>query len=402
MLRMLLLILVHGSSTRVACTSNRAFHHMHAACILDIIFILSLLYVDLSKALWKMATSAGDSSIIQKEFPSEFENVFNPRRQSPKQAAEKVLTAGNDHRQRILKVDTPAPGFLYDGGSGFPFIGLLRVEFNKNYFMGTATMIAHGSTVLTCAHNVVGYDPTTKEFMDPIYPTSAWFELRENKPRRGSVMIKRYQVTSIDVYPPYFKDPSSSSGFDLALCWIDVPDDDCIVKELYSKYRGNTPNPLSGFYISSKAAVVGFPGEHSGEKWGMAADVPRSKAQDWKFGPNPFDDDSDEEQKENEPDILTYDFIDTSPGQSGSPVMGMKPADIIGVHTGGSDFQKKNWATHITPKKLQWIAGELGHQWIVDSDYGTSFLRKCTCNTSSGRRRRYARFSHSQGDFIPF
>ena len=325
-----------------------------------------------------MATSTSvDIDVMEihltlKEFPSEFENVFRPRRQSPKQNAEKVLVGGADHRQRITKVDSPAPGFLYDGGSGFPFIGLLRMDFDGTHYMGTATLIAKGNALLTCAHNVVEYDETTKEI---VAATSAWFELRENKPslRRGSVVIKRYQVTKIAVYPLYFKKPSSASGFDLALCWIDVPKDDRIIQELYSKYRGHTPNPLSGFYISSKASVVGFPGEHNGEKWGMAADIPSSKAQNWKFGPHPIFDFIT--SLANEPDILTYDFIDTSPGQSGSPVMGMKPADIIGVHTGGSASLKKNWATHITPIKLRWIAGTLGHPWVIHMDYGTLILR---------------------------
>ena len=54
--------------------------------------------------------------------------------------------------------------------------------------------------------------------------------------------------------------------------------------------------------------------------------------------------------------------------------MGMKPADIIGVHTGGSDSPKKNWVTKITPTKLQWVAGTLGDPWVVHHYYGHFFL----------------------------
>lgn len=314
-----------------------------------------------------MATSADDSSIVHlktKDFPPEFENDFCPRYQSPKQnaAAEKVIVAGADRRQRIMMVDSPAPMFLYDGGSGFPFVGLLRMEFNGTHFMGTATMIANGSCLLTCAHNVVDYDETTKKFVDP---ASVWFELRKNEPGSGSILIKQYKVTKVAVYPRYFEYPSSESGYDLALCWIDVPEEDNTVKELYSKYDGDTPTPLCGLYISSKAAVVGFPSEHHGEKWGMVADIPKNNAKDWKLGLQPF---------RAEPMILTYDFIDTSPGQSGSPVMGMKPGDILGVHTGGKASLKKNWATHITPTKLEWIAETLGHPWNVYDDYRTLSL----------------------------
>ena len=328
-----------------------------------------------------MATSAGDgdSSIIHlttKEFPPEFENIFRPRPQSLKQnsPAERVLLPGADHRQRIVKIDTLAPGFLYDSGLGFPFIGLLRMEFSGIPSMGTATLIAGGSALLTCAHNVVEYDRTAKTF---VTATSAWFELKKNQPRRGSVLINRYSVTKISVHPSYCKNPTPDSGFDLALCWIDVPDDDRTMKVLYSNYPGHAPIPASGSYICSKAAIVGFPCEYNGEKWGMVADIPISKAQRWKFGPRlkipflfmiiPI--------LSNEPDVLEYDFIDTSPGQSGSPVMGMKPADIIGVHTGGSAILNKNWATCITPTKLRWIAKTLGSPWRVYEDHGTLFLR---------------------------
>lgn len=50
-----------------------------------------------------MASAPSVVHLTTKEFPSEFENVFCPRNQSPKQnaAAEKVLVAGADRRQRI-------------------------------------------------------------------------------------------------------------------------------------------------------------------------------------------------------------------------------------------------------------------------------------------------------------
>ena len=319
-----------------------------------------------------MATSASAPSVVHlttKEFPPEFENVFHPRNQSPKQnaAAEKVIVAGADRRQRIMTGDPPAlNGFLYaDRVSGFPFIGLLRMEFNGTCSMGTATVIAGGSCLLTCAHNVVDYDETTKKFVNP---TSVWFELRENKPESGSVLTKRYKVTQTAVYPRYFEDPSSASGFDLALCWIDVPEGDHTVKQLYSKYR--SPGPLSGFYGAYHVALVGFPGEHEGEKWGMVGEVPDSKREDWDFGPDP------EKYKTKGKEILVYDFVDTSPGQSGSPVMGRESSHILGVHTGGKASLKKNWATYISPAKLKWIADALGPSWTTYNDCGT--LSLCT------------------------
>ena len=143
-----------------------------------------------------------------------------------------------------------------------------------------------------------------------------------------------------------------------------MPKDDHTVKELYSKYE--MPIPLATAYAATSAAVVGFPGEHSGEKWGMESKVPKENIKDWIFGLD---------EKINEKEIFVYKFIDTSPGQSGSPVMGMKPSDVLGVHTGGSASLKKNWATAITSAKLQWIADSLGSPWSVSNDYKTLYLR---------------------------
>jgi len=64
-------------------------------------------------------------------------------------------------------------------------------------------------------------------------------------------------------------------------------------------------------------------------------------------------------------EILVYDFIDTSPGQSGSPIMNGYGSDLVGVHTGGSAVMKKNWGTFIDSDKLKWIAESLGGHWGV-------------------------------------
>ena len=63
-----------------------------------------------------------------------------------------------------------------------------------------------------------------------------------------------------------------------------------------------------------------------------------------------------------------YNFVDTTAGQSRSPIMGMKPCEIIGVHTGGCDFQKENFGTYITPEKLEWIAEAIGSPWNIGVD----------------------------------
>ena len=375
-----------------------------------------------------MAQAPGSSAVYlkSKAFPPEYEDVYRPRSQSSRQnvPAEKVLAGGADRRQRMLTS-------LQDELNSYSAIGLLRVEFNGSCCMGTAT-ISRGNCLLTCAHNVVEYDGITKTF---VYPTSAWFELRNNQIPSGSTLTKRYQVTKIAVYPPYFGDPTSTSGFDLALCWIDVPKGD------YTYFHSLSDSiPVAGSYgvhslqvygffrilteieynlrtkyreIRKKSALirawqvwrriagvsevrknlrrirkfcclstdkasadleamgvgnislVGFPGEYKGEKWGMRVTVPRDKREEWSCKM-----DWDESKMK---EILVYDFLDSSPGQSGSPIIA-EESQILGVHTGGSASLKKNWGTYITPTKLRWIADTLGSSWDIGNDHNTLYL----------------------------
>jgi hypothetical protein len=114
---------------------------------------------------------------------------------------------------------------------GYPGIGLLRVEFDGVLYTGTASLIANGKYLLTSAHNVVDYYPISSSFW---WPTSAWFELRNNTPGETFDMMKaRYKVTNVAVYPRYFEDPTSYSRFDLTLCSIEVPEFDRFVQDLY-------------------------------------------------------------------------------------------------------------------------------------------------------------------------
>jgi hypothetical protein len=145
----------------------------------------------------------------------------------------------------------------------YPGIGLLRVEFDGVVFTGSASLIANGKCILTRAHNVVDYYPISSSFS---WPTSAWFELRNNTSGETFDMMNAwYEVTAVAVYPRYFEDPTSYSGFDLALCWIEVPEDDRFIQNLYRTYHMYMPSPLAGAYSTTRAAVVGFPVEHKGE-----------------------------------------------------------------------------------------------------------------------------------------
>lgn len=277
-------------------------------------------------------------------FPPEFEDVYCARDQSPNECDndEKVMSAGVDRRQRIIG---DVSGNTQWQKGGFPNIGLIRVNFGGGYYTGTASLIAGGKLLLTCAHNLVEYDRIESKFL---FPTSAWFDIRENNLGIGSVRKRRYDVTKFAIYPKYLECPYSDSGFDIALCSIDVPEDDHTVEELYSKYADCIPvcNPVLN-HQTKQVAVVGFPDEHNGEKWGMIADIPDGERKNWEC---PYR--SDGLFKE----LLLYNFIDTSKGQSGSPIMvGPGNLRIVGVHTGGSSITMKNWGTYINPDKLAWI-----------------------------------------------
>ena len=349
-----------------------------------------------------MASSFPIPPLAMDDFPSKFANVYRPRQLSLSQSAasefkdvavadtnEEVCVvdpnAKIDHREYIQistedidgqSVLTQAASCNDYHSSGYPHIGLLRMDFNGQIYCGTATMIADGRCLLTCAHNVVDYNKNADP--EPMNAKNIWFELRKNgaSSLESSSLMKQYKIRKMEVHPKYFENPCPASGFDLALCWIDVPENDQHLETMTS--TGIFPTLAAGaryFTDNCKVAVVGFPVQaHNqnvgGEKWGMAAKVPMEQRKVF----------SDNDQK----DFLGYDFIDTSAGQSGSPmihIMGQGSdseyqCEIFGVHTGGSDVRKENYATLITCEKLEWIVQHLGSPWKINSKGDQMYLAR--------------------------
>ena len=62
--------------------------------------------------------------------------------------------------------------------------------------------------------------------------------------------------------------------------------------------------------------------------------------------------------------LITYTGIDTTPGQSGSPIScdmvhyfgGIEGQELVGVHTGGTDL--KNWGTLLNEHIIKWIKSQ--------------------------------------------
>ena len=294
--------------------------------------------------------NSSDLTFMQESFPSKFEGVYRGRggtrleRKVGPSNEEKLLQSGNERRERIPP----------DNNNGrYAAIGFLGIEFGKDadseFFHGTATMIADGRYVLTCAHNLVEPDFLPDQSKKFVSAQNVWFEIRVNKADGGSDIIKRYNVSKCFIYPPFYNNPTCQSGFDLAICVLDIPRDDRIIPEICQNY--GIPSLSASAHLTKKIAVVGFPEEFNGEKWGMEANVPDDKESDW------------HQFLDNKREILVYNFVDTTNGQSGSPVM-CESGHIIGVHTGGTSVLKKNWATYLDSSKMQWIKSCLGDSYM--------------------------------------
>ena len=272
------------------------------------------------------------------DFPPEFQNVYRDPFES---SQEKIASSDVDRRERI-RADSNNFG-------GYAAVGLLRMSINGKYFTGSASLIADGSFILTCAHNLVVFDTTIVPHKESVKAKHVWFEIRQNciDRDRGSLLKNIYNVIDYWVHPEYSRHPVSESGFDIALCKINVPDGDPVIPKIRDNYGLLTPTFFSGASDIGQLAIVGYPAEKIGDKWGMIADVPDDKKFEWL--------NANSRQR----DLLVYDFIDTSPGQSGCPIISY-PGKIVGVHTGGKCALLKNWGTYISPAKLHWINKVLG------------------------------------------
>ena len=286
--------------------------------------------------------------LIPMNFPFEFKDVYrDPFEHSPEErqrvahSDEKLLIPGVDRRERI-KADGNNSG-------GYAAVGVLRMNINGEFFTGSASLIADGSFILTCAHNLVEFDTTIVPPKLSVKAKHAWFEIRQNciDRDRGSLLKNIYNVSVYWVHPEYSQHPVSESGFDIALCKIDVPDGDPVIQQIRENYGLLTPTFFSGASDIRQLAIVGYPAEKKGDKWGMVVDVPDDKKFEWLNG------------NSRQRDLLVYDFIDTSPGQSGCPIIS-NPGKIVGVHTGGKAALLKNWGTYVSPAKLHWINKVLG------------------------------------------
>eukprot|EP01084_Bolivina_argentea_P070680 128521_1 len=266
---------------------------------------------------------------------SDFEKVLNKKK--------------GDQRQRVQ---------LWPGIQD-PAVGSLIMCFGDKEYLGTATLLKTKNNIgyiLTCAHNVVEIDPFNQK---PIFADWIIFQRRITEKKGGSFSQHAIKITNINknncfVYPYYYNHPTSSSGYDLAIIQCKITHQD--IKAMRHQKRPDRLHLSRNARLCSlvKEAdycqVSGYPGEKNGECWGCNGSMKLEK------------------------ECITYSSIDTSGGQSGSPIYlygdahGQSP-HIVGVHTGGNEALGKNWGTRFTIEKLKWIGNNINEPLEVKTQY---------------------------------
>ena len=144
--------------------------------------------------------------VDQNIFPAKFENIYTRKTDNAfhkKAQNEKLLTGHNGNKiDRRKKVKDQIDDRL---------IVLIRMIFDGTPYVGTGTIISNES-ILTCAHNFVDVDPTDKHNYK--FADNAWFDMIDCKRNK---LIKRIKIKKFCIYPKYFDNPSSHSGYDIAI-----------------------------------------------------------------------------------------------------------------------------------------------------------------------------------------
>jgi len=231
-------------------------------------------------------------------------------------------------------------------------IMMFPVNSNGKYelFCGSACLVQHEGAIilLTCAHNVCQYIKGGRSFR--MAKTVTFY-----RGRCGDEYLSRHQVRFSHIHPHYKSSFEINGkhniydGVDIAICFLRWDEE---LKKLKSKWEMDDnfprlwtpPNKSYDFDDNMKINVTGYPAEsrfsmHQYSMDGHANEIQRSHT------------------KELNGHILTYKDLDTTKGQSGSPVM--SDNKIVGVHAGSSYKDKVNVATFITSHMLTWIGSSI-------------------------------------------
>jgi len=149
-------------------------------------------------------------------------------------------------------------------------------------------------------------------------------------------------ITKWIVHPDYEEKITTHCGADIALAEISVPPE-CMI--------GSPGLSAAWFEIQDQNApicIYGYPGEKDklGKLYGMKGSSNSLRIV----------------KSTNKKDLIEYSDIDTSPGQSGSPILlqielddGSVEMIIGGIHVAEDPNKPANYGTLITKEKLDWI-----------------------------------------------
>ena len=254
--------------------------------------------------------------------------------------SEKILSSNGKDR----RIEVPIEAYDDNYKNKIYNIVLLRMVFNNNPYTGTGTIIGRESDyiyILTCAHNVMSYD---KDLDEKVEATKVAFTV--NRLCKFNVEeSESYAESSYVIHPKYLKNPTPSSGNDLAIIKVKINKNDKKLSNIVPIRLRRIDGDITSY---SAVKVMGYPGDkYDGDVlFGMSGDYNL--------------------QKKNT--LVTYKQIDTSGGQSGGPIFShednksnddkdifTKFGEIVGVHTGGRLDMGKNWGTALNKEKLKWI-----------------------------------------------
>jgi len=231
-------------------------------------------------------------------------------------------------------------------------IGQLQVrdEDGTNY-VGSATLVCCEGmyVILTCAHNFVSIVDIGGKVIRRHCKQATFFHGRSS----NTTYFRKLVVSKYVIHPNYYKNPTITSGFDIAMAFLLPLDSDLTPQPATDSCFGNWAEKRAPKHIE----VCGYPGEKNSEPFGMRGNVA-----------------SIHEQPRGGR-IVVYSDLDTTPGQSGSPVFevgsfeaserrvqgGKAFRDIddfrclFAIHVGYSSVLGGNLATVVTGALFEWF-----------------------------------------------
>eukprot|EP01084_Bolivina_argentea_P314079 543994_1 len=212
----------------------------------------------------------------------------------------------------------------------------LKIKYSEHcHKVGTGVIIHHTlnrSYILTAGHNIVELNENDDQKVD--YPQAVWAEVNENT-ENGFKTLNTYNCSEYQVHPKYIKYlkkygvKESETGYDIAI--IEVLDAENKLRKIapvqIPSYKHKTSD-------SMKVKVIGYPGEEN---------------------------------------LRAYE-IDTTAGQSGSPIFKVKNVDnsendekgcsdniyqslgeIVAIHVAGKQKKKLNFGTMLNDEIIEWV-----------------------------------------------